>query len=424
MNVLKIVSLRCLLAAVVVGGVLIGHIACAHSAVLRVSAAPSTFSKTFRALASAFERENPGVRIDLDVSQFDQPAIMRQTLRMAIFGDLPDVSFQGSNYLRLLADRDLLVPLDQFMNADPAWNPQLYSSSIVSAGRVGKTTYGLGVGMSFPIIFYNKSLVSKVQEGAGSIPSNWDDMLDVARRIQSENIQVLGIFSEYNSFMFQGLVGCFGGSMMNSDDSRISFTDSAGREAMELIRRIGLAGQAKVDMTKSQARQAFAGARIAILLDSSSSLASFENEVAGRFEIGTAPLPMTGTDASLPTAGITVVMHTTDPARQALAWRFMKFVTGVEGQTVVATTTGYVPANQTVIAKSGSVADYYAARPNVQAALRSIPRGRGWYAFPGENAGRIDMMIEDRVGDVMRLRQLPAPALDRLAKDISTQLPK
>lgn len=424
MRVLKIMGRRCSLAAIILAAVLIANVAQAHVAVLRVSAAPSTFSKAFRALASAFERENPDVRINLDVSQFDQPAIMRQTLRMAIFGDLPDVSFQGANYLRLLADRNLLVPLDQFMNADPAWNPQLYSPSVASAGRVGKTTYGLGVGMSFPIVFYNKSLLAKVQERASSIPSNWDDILDVARRIQSENIQVLGLFSEYNSFMFQGLVGCFGGSMMNSDDSQITFTDNAGQEAMELIRRIGLAGQAKVDMTKSQSRQAFTGARIAILLDSSSSLASFESEVAGRFEIGTAPLPMTESDASLPTAGVTVVMHTTDPARQALAWRFMKFATGVEGQTVVATTTGYVPANEAAIAKPGALADYYAAHPNMQAALRSIPRSRGWYAFPGENAGRIDTMIEDRVGEVMRLRQLPAPALDRLAKDISTQMPK
>ncbi|MGY8668851.1 extracellular solute-binding protein [Bradyrhizobium sp. UFLA05-109] len=424
MRVLKIMSLRCSLTALVLGAVLIGNVAHANSSVLRVSAAPSTFSRAFRALASAFERVNPDVRIDLDVSQFDQPAIMRQTLRMAIFGDLPDVSFQGSNYLRLLADRNLLIPLDRFMNADPAWNPQHYSPSVATAGRVGKITYGLGVGMSFPIIFFNKSLVSKVQEGASSIPSNWDDILDVARRVQSENMQVLGLFSEYNSFMFQGLVGCLGGSMMNSDDSRITFTDNAGQEAMELIRRIGLAGQAKVDMTKSQSRQAFAGARIAILLDSSSSLASFEREVAGRFEIGTAPLPMTGSDASLPTAGITVVMHAADPARQDLAWRFMKFVTGSDGQSLVGTTTGYVPANETVIANPGPLADYYAARPNMQAALSSITHSRGWYAFPGENAGRIDMMIEDRVGEVMRLRQLPAPALDRLAKDISTQLPK
>ncbi|GLR91004.1 extracellular solute-binding protein [Bradyrhizobium iriomotense] len=423
MRVLKIIGLRCSLAAIILGAAFIADAAQAHVTVLRVSAAPSIFSKTFRALASAFERENPDVRIDLDVSQFDQPAIMRQTLRMAIFGDLPDVSFQGSNYLRLLADRNLLIPLDGLIKADPTWTSELYSSSVTSAGRIGNMTYGLGAGMSFPIVFYNKSLVSKVQEGAGSLPDNWDGILDVAARIQSENSQVLGIFSEYNSFMFQGMVSCFGGSMMNSDDSRIAFTEDAGQKAMELLRRIGLAGQAKVDMTKSQSRQAFTGARIAILLDSSSSLASFENEVAGRFEIGTAPLPMTGRDASVPTAGITVVMHTTDPARQALAWRFMKFVTG-EGQSVVGTTTGYVPANEIAISRPGFLATYYTAHPNMQAALRSVPRSRGWYAFPGENAGRIDMMIEDHVGEVMRLRQLPAPALDRLAKDISTLLPK
>ncbi|WP_084801361.1 extracellular solute-binding protein [Bradyrhizobium sp. Ec3.3] len=423
MKVLKIKGLRCSIAAVILGSALTANIAHAQS-VLRVSAIPSIFSKTFRALASAFEKENPDVRIDLDVSQFDQLAIMRQTLRMAVFGDLPDVSFQGSNYLRILSDRDLLIPLDSFIKTDPAWTSELYSSSVVSTGRIGKTTYGLGVGMSFPIIFYNKSLVSKVQEGANSLPRSWDGILDVAARIQSENTHVLGFFSRYNSFIFQGLVGCFGGSMMNSDDSRIAFTDSPGQEAMQLIRRIGAAGQAKVDMTTSQARQAFTGGQTAILLDSSSSLASFESEAAGRFEIGTAPLPMTGSDASLPAAGITVVMHTTDPARQAVAWRFMKFVTGAEGQSVVGTTTGYVPANEIAIARPGPLATYHAAHPNMQAALNSVAHSRGWYAFPGENGGRIDVMIEDRAGEVMRLRQLPTPALDRLAEEIRNLLPK
>lgn len=400
--------------------------AVAHAApvVLRVTAAPSIFSEMFRELAVRFQDENPDIRINLDASQVDQPAIALQTLRSAIIDDLPDVSFQGYNYLRTLADRKLLAPLDGFIKNDPAWTAERYSPSVASSGRVGSMVYGLGVGMSFPVIFYNKTLVSKVQGGDVALPDNWDGILDLAQRIQSRDPEVLGVFVRYNSFIFQGLVGCFGGSMMNADETQITFTDAAGRRAFQLLRRIGEAGQAKVDMTRPQSRQAFVGGRTAITIDSSSSLASFESEVAGRFEIGTAQLPLSGRDASLPAAGVAVVMFTKDAGRQAAAWRFMKFVASVEGGNVVGRTTGYVPANEIAVKASGPLAAYYAEHPNSNAGLSSVAVGRGWYAFPGENAARIDSMIEDRLGEVVRLHQLPEPALDQLAKDIRSMLPR
>jgi len=373
-------------------------------------------------LAAAFEKENPDIRVNLDVSQIDQLSIVQQTLRAAVINDLPDVSFQGFNYLRMLTDRNLLVPLDGFIKNDPTWNTELYPPSLVSTGRVGGISYGLGVGLSFPIIFYNKGLVSRAQGGGSQLPTSWDAILALAGKIQAQNPGMLGLSIRDNSFMFQGLIGSFGGTMMNASESDITFTDKAGRQAFQLLHRIGEAGQAKVAMTRPQSRQAFVGGRTAIIIDSSSSLSSFEAE--GRFEIGTAALPLSASDATLPAAGVAAVMLTKNAARQAAAWRFMKFVVGAEGQNIVATKTGYVPANESAIKAPAALAAYYVEHSNMKAALDSVAIARGWYAFPGENAGRIDTLIEDSLGEVLRLRQPPERALDQLAKDVKGMLPK
>ena len=395
----------------------------AQTVTLEVTATPSIFADMFEGFVDAFEARNPDIRIDLNASQRDQSDLIQQLLRQAIVDDLPDVSFQGYNYLRVLADQGLAVPLDPFVDTDAAWTDDTFSPSVTATGTIGGTVYGLGVGMSFPIIYYNADLVAEATGGDPALPSDWDGILGVATRIQDRHPDILGIFVRYHPFVFQGFVGSHGGSMMNADETRIAFTDPPGRAAFDLLRRFGEAGQAERDMTRAQARQAFAGGTVAILVDSSSSLASFEEQTEGLFEIGTRQLPLLTEDPHLPAAGIASVMITRDQARQQAAWRFMRFVASPEGQAIVGRTTGYVPANRLAAERPDILGDYYAERPNMDAALASVPLAVTWYAFPGENATRIDAAIEDRLGEVITLRQTPDDALRALADEVRSMLP-
>jgi len=396
--------------------------ATAQDMTLRVTATPSTFADMFRTLVDRFEAANPDIAVELDASQRDQNDLVQQLFRQAITGDLPDVSFQGYNYLRNLVDRDLVVPLDNRVAGDPEWTEDTYSSSVTETGTIGETVYGLGVGISFPIIYYNKALVAEAL-GDEPFPQTWDGIFELTGLVQERNADVLGIFSRSNAFVFQGYLGSFGGTMMNADETEITFTDEAGRQTFDLLHRFGEAGQSRVDMTRSQARQAFIAGSLAAIVDSSSTLSSYEEQTGDTFDVGTAPLPLGTEDARLPAAGIAVVMLADEAERQEAAWRFMRFVTGPEGQGVVGRMTGYIPANRVAVEREDILGDYYAARPNVNAALSSLPFAQNWYAFPGENSVRITSMIQDRLGEVLTLRQEPQAALEQLASDIRPLLP-
>ncbi|MGZ9724160.1 extracellular solute-binding protein [Rhizobium miluonense] len=390
----------------------------ADNITLKVDTTPSIFADMFKELKTAFEAEHPTIRVDLDTPQRDQTDTIQRTMRQAVVGDLPDISFQGFNYLKLLADAGHIQPVDQLIAADKEWTNQRYSPSVTSATTISGKVYGLSVAYSFPVIFYNATLVAEAQGGNKELPADWDGILAVAQKIQKAHPDVLGAYTRYNAFMTQGYIMSRGGSLGNVDGTAVTFIDSKGREAFDLYRRFGELGQAKLDMTDAQVRQAYASGKVAILADSSSSLESFAKQAAGKFEIGTAHFPF-ATGAKLPTSGSAAVLHTKDPARQQAAWQFMSFVAGPEGQNILGRKTGYMPANQVAVNRADLLGDYYRANPAITGALASIPYANAWYVFKGPNTARIDKLFADRLQQVVTLQQTPEDAAQALSKDIT-----
>lgn len=409
-------------AAVVFAGTLSN--AAAETITLKVSATPSIFKPMFEGFVTAFEAENTDIRIDLDASVRDQSEMIQALLRKALVKDLPDVSFQGYNFLRVLADRDLAVPLNQFVANDPGWNPETFTTSITASGTIDETVYGLGVGMSFPIIYYNADLVGQAQGGTTAIPSDWELIVDLARKIDKSDAKVLGASIRSHPWVFQGLVESMGGRMMAPGEKEIAFNGDAGMKAFELLRMFGEAGQAKADMSRQQSRQAFVSGNVGMLIDSSSILDKLEKQAAGKFTVGTSRLPVPATDGRLAAAGVASVMLTRDAARQEAAWKFMRFVASPEGQVIVGKNTGYVPANGIAAQRPDLLGDYYAERANMGAAIASLPFATSWYAFPGENAVKIGKTIENYMTEVVTLRQTPEDAMQALTRDVIALLPK
>jgi multiple sugar transport system substrate-binding protein len=385
---------------------------------LRVTATPSFYGEMYRNLVLAFEQKHPDVQIRLDLPAGDQTDMIQATLRSVSVNDLPDVSFQGFNFLRTLDEQKLLVPLERFIAGDPDWTSKEYSGSVTSAAKVDGKLVGLGCATAFPILYYNGDLVAEAQGGNDQLPSDWDGIMTVAAKIQALHPNVLGIYSRYNLFIFQGLLDSRGGRIMSADGSKATFTEQPGRDAVALLRRIGEAGQAKADMTLDQLQQAFVGGTVAIKVNSSSSIAGLEKKINGRFHMKTALLPILSDKAGLPTAGVAVVMFTNDPARQKLAWQFMKFVTSAEGQAIVGKSTGYVPANQVATERADILGDYYGRQPAMRAALAAVPLAVSYYAFPGSNSARIEKLVEDALREVITLRKSPQQAIAELERDI------
>lgn len=390
---------------------------------LRVSATPSIFKPMFQRLCAEFRTVRPDVAFELTASARGADDQIQRTLRYSLIGELPDVSFEGLSYLRILQQRRIAVPLNDLIRTDRSWADGGYSQSLIESGSVGQTVVGLGTAVSVPILYYNVDRVAPALRSA-SMPRTWDGLLALidALAVNKQSNFVPGYCRHApGNWIYSVLVQSHGGSMMSADESRITFDSPAGQRALEIYRAFGRTGQARAKLAREQARQAFTAGAIGILVDSSSSLATFEQQIGGRFKLGTAAIPVTA-NGRIPTSGIASVLLTRDPARQALAWEFMKFVAGPRGQKIIGESTGYFPANDRVTTERDGLADYYRSRPQVAPIVESLAHAARAYSFPGNFSAKIDDVIFDEVAAVIALTKTPEQALAQMKHDVTALL--
>lgn len=58
----------------------------------------------------------------------------------------------------------------------------------------------------------------------------------------------------------------------------------------------------------------------------------------------------------------------------------------------------------------------------MSAALKTLPHASLWYTFPGENALKIDKVIEDAMDNVVVLKEAPETAMKALADKVDALL--
>jgi multiple sugar transport system substrate-binding protein len=389
---------------------------------IKVIALPSIFAGMYGALRERF-LTTQSESLTLDTSIREDEAAIAAILRSALVGDLPDVLFISPNYLRVLVDRDLAQPLDALITDDASWTEN-YSDTITRIGNFGGRTFGLGFAVSMPVLLINRDLA--LRAGIGQTPLGWDDVINVGHRVDALGSQgTVGAFMEYDNggnWTFHGLLNGFGGHILDAS-GQVGFAGQEGRQALDILKRFGEAGQARSDMSRDQARQAFSAGKIGVLGTSSSSFAAIESRAGGAFAITMIPFPTPSPSGLLPAAGPVGILLTRDPERQRRAFAFMKFAAGIVGQTIMAKNTAYLPANSLAL-RSKEITQHYAGKPSVASLIPALPKMGPWETFPGENSVKITDAIKRHLGSVALLKTPVDSALAQMSADVSSLLPK
>jgi len=376
--------------------------AAAQSIMTRLSLTPSQFDDMFHTLVAEFEAANPRHTIRIEGSYRDQSDQFPATLRQALVGDLPDLTFQGYAYIPLLKARGLTVLLEPLLAQDKAAVEMGLAGPVLSTCRVDGQVHGLGVGMSFPVAFINAELARRAGADPDRLPNDWDGLIALARAMAKLGDGTQGGFFQYGSggnWTWIALIESLGGRMV-TEDGKPGFAGPEGLRALEIIQAFGALGQASYDVSQDQARAVFGSGILGMIIDSSSSLAMFEASAAGRFRVVAAPLPLAA-DGRIPAAGTGTVLHARDPARQQAAWAFMRFASGLAGQTIVGRMTGYTPANPLALAPDGPLASHYAQHPASRAGNLSAAHAAPWFAFPGDNTVKVADVIKGHLRDLV-----------------------
>ncbi|KRQ96297.1 extracellular solute-binding protein [Bradyrhizobium valentinum] len=384
-------------------------------------AAGSDNTKLLEHIGAAFEIANPGVKVNVPPGPRSYDDLAQDLLRRATIGQpLPDLVVVGSGQ-RLYAERSLAVELDPFIAANPELEIARASPVVREKGRVGKAIYGAAIGVATPTILFNSDLVGKAGSDPNNLPTDWDGVLALARKINRLGPPIVGGYIEADgggAISLLWLLQSNGGSLMNEDETRLQIDTPAGRAAMNVLKGFGEAGQATAAMTRDQARQAFAAGTIGVLAGTSSTIAFAEKAAGNRFKVLAEPFPVKPEGGTIATAGPITSILTKDPERQKLALKFIEFALGPRGQQIVAESSGYYPLNQRSINASPELKSLLAQRPNANAVLSRLDVATGWYAPPGPNAPRIFTIVTDHLLRVVGLKEAPEVAVKALTKEI------
>lgn len=388
-------------------------------------AMPQVFKESKDAVAAAFARREPGIRINwVTTPNYDDG--LQLVLRQAVTGGGADLSYQGLSRLRALAERGIAQDLAPFLDREGDLAAQGYTQQLLGLGRIGPMQAGLAYAASNNIVYLNADLLGRAGAEPDAFPTSWDGVLELSQRIARAGGGADPFFYDWaaGEWYFASLLLGHGGRWMSADERRFLLDSPEGLAALRLFDRL-VRETRMPNLAPAAALQAFGAGRLGIRVTSTAFLRNVIQSVGRNFRLVTTVLPVIDpVRGRIPVGGSAGVLLARDPARQEAAWKFLRFSTSAEGTALMVRNTGYVPCNQLAVDDPRWLSDFYRDNPLFVAATRQLPITVEWYAFPGTNGVRISQTIADNLARIVEGRATPDQVAQDTQREVTRLLPR
>ncbi|WP_456115287.1 ABC transporter substrate-binding protein [Streptomyces beihaiensis] len=142
--------------------------------------AANTSQKYWDGLTAAYEKDHPGIKIDVTV--YPWTSVDAKVKKMVDSGHAPDMAQIGAYADYAAAGK--LYPVSDLLNVPTQAD---FLSQLSDAGEVGQTQYGMPFAASTRLLFYNKKLF----KAAGiEPPTNWSQLAADARALKRDGVEI------------------------------------------------------------------------------------------------------------------------------------------------------------------------------------------------------------------------------------------
>ncbi len=320
-------------------------------------------------------------------------------LRGSATNNLPDCAFEGYHQMPalsgILKKRGQIVDLGPLMESEGSgWTAANYSDAMLKLGNIGGVQYGIPFNASLPQFAYNADLVEKAGGNRNNFPTDWDGVIDLAKKIAALDDKIIGMSYAVDywgdDWAWQALILNQGGRMLNDAGNGVAFNEGGRHiEALKLLRRLVVEGVYNPNIDRATQYTAFTEGKMGIWLDSPAAARGTQERVGSKFELRTAPHPIwDDANGRLPTGGNAAVITTSDPEKIAAVWEYFKFITGPKGQENTALVTGYLPTNKRSL-EPEFLGNFYIWNPLFATPSRQYHRAGLWSGYPGTQSVKI-----------------------------------
>lgn len=386
---------------------------------------PAVFKDVQEQLAAGFMAAQSDVKVSYRQATASYDDGTQLVLREAVTGRQPDLTFQGLNRLRVIAERGLAVDLAPLLKREGDSAKLGYTPELLGIAAAGGIQAGLAFATSNPIVFVNADLFRRAGLDPDRKLTTWDEIIAASKAISALGDGVHGAYYRWQGdWIYSALLFGFGGRMMDEAERTIGFAGPEGKASLTVLDRLVKEGGMPA-LSGEAGAQAFAAGKVGMYFWSTAFLRQAMRALGSNFNLTTWEFPL-GDRARgrLPTGGAAGMVLARDPAKQQAAYRFLRYCTSPEGTAIMVKGTGYVPVNQLAADDPRYLGAFYRDNPLFMTGVRQMPIMVPWYAFPGPNGVRISSTITDNVSRVVEQKASVDAALADMARDVTRLLPR
>ena len=324
-----------------------------------------------------FEAQNPGIKIEVTGKAGEYFELLQSMLADAAAGnDKPDIFVGGYNLLNYIASEmdptnvDELAPSQEELDA-------LYGNftdEMLSLANVEGEQIGLPLAVSNMVMYVNMDILKAAGLTEDDIPTTWEEVLEVSKIIKEKTGKYGAYVQLPDNWGDQGLIFCAGGELLSEDKTRVDFTNEGIVRALKTWQSLYTEGYTPV-ATNDEMIANFNAGEVAMHCTTIMSIATFRDYA--NFELKIAQVPgFEGVEKQLPAGGAAMISFSTDDAKKAAVFEFMKYMASQEGMETF-TKTGYLCVTTAEVPMVDGQ----------EAAYAQTQYARPWECWPGGSIG-------------------------------------
>jgi sn-glycerol 3-phosphate transport system substrate-binding protein len=229
---------------------------------------------------------------------------------------------------------------------------------------------------STPIMYMNVSMLKEAGlDPAG--PKTWEELKEYARALTIKD-ERWGFTTPIDIWFYEALTFQGGGDIMSNDGKEILFNSPEGIAPVKLWKEMIDEGIMKFPAGEKYnawtvADTDFFNQQVGLMFGSTGGLSGRIEQAKGKFELGTAFLPM-DKQYGVPTGGANVVILSASKKKEA-AWEFVKWLTATEQAAFGSMASGYMPTSKSA-AELPEMKELYENTPQFKVALDQLEYAR------------------------------------------------
>lgn len=274
-----------------------------------------------------FERENPGIRVELQTIPW---TAAHEKLLTAFAADaLPDICQLGNTWIPEFAALGTLTPLQPYVDASQVVVPDDYFPGIWATNLIDGRLYGVPWYVDTRLLFYRKDLLREA--GFDAPPRTWAEweraMVAIKRNVGPKRYAVMLPLNEFEQQLSLGLQSDV--PLLRDGDDYGNFRGQGFRDALAFYARMFERGLAP-PMSETQISnvwEEFFNGFYAFYLSGPWNIREFRKRVpdALKDEWGTMPLPGPDGPGAGIAGGTSLVLFKDSPHKRA-SWKLVEFL--------------------------------------------------------------------------------------------------